>query len=163
MFLDQINCIRSKINFVRSKIGFTEGRTPQWRPNSCLHFQGTSKTNTMTPPMDSGVPRDAFLQSAQSSEAGKTSNSPNAASHDGCFSVQVTDKDNAGQRWRQWRQMKTDNKRGWGQRHRTSTTTTDNKGGWGQGRGITMREDNTGGKENNNQKEVTDNNLSKPK
>ena len=27
----------------------------------------------MTPPMDSGGPGDAFLQSAQSSEAGKTS------------------------------------------------------------------------------------------
>ena len=37
--------------------------------------------------MDLGGPGDASLQSAQSSEAGKTSNSPNAALRDGCISV----------------------------------------------------------------------------
>ncbi len=36
-------------------------------------IEGTSKTKTMTLPMDSGGTRDAFLQLAQSSEAGNTS------------------------------------------------------------------------------------------
>jgi len=62
-------------------------RTPRWWLNNRLHFQGTSGTKTITPPMDSGGPGDASLQSARSSEAGKPSNSPNAASRDGCISV----------------------------------------------------------------------------
>ena len=86
--------------------------------------------------MDSGGSEDASLQLAKLSVAGKTSNSPNAASRDGCISVEDTDKDNAGrqqQRTKRRTRTRTPDVNDDGQQGRMRTRTNDNNEGGQQG------------------------------